>query len=86
MPLAQLHYHIIIVWQEHCLEKRVSKDFKRHQAMHTPSFCKEITNMLDWGCGAHNRGHQTTNWKHKCSCQKNMTKTYRGKIKLFIDY
>ena len=30
MSLAEMHSHILKVWQEHCLEKRVSKDFKRH--------------------------------------------------------
>ena len=26
--------------------------------------------MIDWGCGAHNRGHQSSKWKHPCSCKK----------------
>ena len=30
MSLAQLHAYILETWQEHCLERRVSKDFKRH--------------------------------------------------------
>ena len=44
-------------WQEHFLSKRVEKDFKWHQDMFTPSFCKNVAQMPDWGCGAHNRGH-----------------------------
>ena len=42
LSLAQLHGHILETWQEHCMEKRVSKDFKRHQDMYTPSFCKNV--------------------------------------------
>ena len=28
--IAQLHHHIKETWQEHCMEKRIDKDFKRH--------------------------------------------------------
>ena len=30
LSIAHLHHHILATWQEHCLEKQVSKDFKRH--------------------------------------------------------
>ena len=43
LSLAQLHSYILETWQEHCLEKRVSNDFKRHQSMYSPSFCKNVT-------------------------------------------
>jgi len=64
MSLAQLHAFIIQVWQEHCLEKRVSKDFKRFDSMFTGPFCKNLAKMPNYGCGSHNRGHQS----EKCSC------------------
>ena len=64
LSIAQLHHHIKETWQEHCLEKRIDKDFKRHQNMYTPSFCKKVAQMPDWGCGAHNRGHLN----QKCQC------------------
>ena len=47
MSLAQLHAYILETWQEHCLEHRVSKDFKRHHGMYSASFCKEVTCMPD---------------------------------------
>ena len=64
ISIAQLHHHILETWQEHCLEKRVSKDFKRHQNMFTPSFCKNVAQMPDWGCGEHNRGHLQSSCKY----------------------
>ena len=70
LSLAQLHSYILDTWQEHCLEKRVSKDFKRHQSMYSPSFCKNVAKMPDWGYGAHNRGHLVDNYK----CQINKEK------------
>ena len=30
LSIAQLHQYIMETWQEHCLSKRVEKDFKRH--------------------------------------------------------
>ena len=30
MTLVEMHSCILKVWQEHCLEKRASKDFKLH--------------------------------------------------------
>ena len=57
LSIAQLHHHIKETWQEHCLAKRIDKDFKRHQNMYTPLFCKKVAELPDWGCGAHNRGH-----------------------------
>ena len=64
LSIAQLHQYIMDTWQEHCLSKRVEKDFKRHQDMFTPSFCKNVAQMPDWGCGAHNRGHLQSS----CTC------------------
>ena len=61
LSLTQLHGYILETWQEHCLEKRVSKDFKRHQSMYSPSFCKNVSKMPDWRCGAHNQGHLADN-------------------------
>ena len=46
LSLAQLHGHILETWQEHCLEKRVSKEFKHHQSMYSSSFCKNVAKML----------------------------------------
>jgi hypothetical protein len=40
LSLSQLHAHIIQVWEEHCLEKRVSKYFKRHSSMFFLDFSK----------------------------------------------
>ena len=53
-------------WQEHCLEKRVAKDFKWHSSMFSPGFCKDVAKMPDWGCGAHDRGHFG---RDSCSCK-----------------
>ena len=47
LSLAQLHSYILETWQEHCLEKRVSKDFKHHQSMYSPSFCKNVARIRD---------------------------------------
>ena len=63
MSLAQLHAYILETWQEHCLERRVSKDFKRHQGMYSASFCKDVAQIPYWGCGAHNRGHLHESYK-----------------------
>ena len=63
LSIAQLHQYIMDTWQEHCLSKRVEKDFKRHQDMFTPSFCKNVAQMPDWGRGAHNRGHLQSAYK-----------------------
>jgi hypothetical protein len=52
LSLAQLHAYIIQVWEEYCLEKRVSKDCKRHASMYSHGFCKFVVGMPDWGCGA----------------------------------
>ena len=70
LSLAQLHSYILETWQEHCLEKRVSKDFKRHQSMYSSSFCKNLAKMPDWGCGAYNRGHLADS----CKCHKSKQK------------
>ena len=67
---AQLHSYILETWQEHFLEKRVSKDFKRHQSMYSPSFCKNVAKIIDWGCGAHNQGHLADSYKCHKSKQK----------------
>ena len=48
------------------LGNRVSKGFKRHQGMYFASFCKDVARMLDWGCGAHNRGHL----HESCKCKR----------------
>ena len=66
MSLAQLHAYILETWQEHCLERRVNKYFKRHQGMYSTSFCKDVERMHDWGCGAHNRFHL----HEPCKCKK----------------
>ena len=63
LSIAQLHQCIMETWQEHCLSKRVEKDFKRHQDMFTPSFCKNNPQMPDWGCDAHNHGHLQSSCK-----------------------
>ena len=34
--------------------------------MITPSFCKNVAQMPDWGCGAHNRGRLQS----RCKCHK----------------
>ena len=57
LSLAQLHAYIMETWQEHCLEKRVSKNFIRHQSMYILQDFVKTAKMLDWGCGVHNRGH-----------------------------
>ena len=73
LSLAQLHNHILETWQEHCLEKRVTKDFKRNQSMFSPSFCKNVAKLPEWGCGAHARGHL----QDSCKCQhKNKKKGF----------
>ena len=54
LSIAQLHQYIMETWQEHCLARRVEKEFKRHQDMFTPSFCKNVAQLRDWGCGADN--------------------------------
>ena len=45
LSLAQLHGFIMETCQEHCLEKRVGKDFKRHSSMFSPSFCEDVAKM-----------------------------------------
>ena len=72
LSLAQLHNHIVETWQEHCLAKRVDKDFKRHQSMFSPSFCKNVARLPEWGCGAHGRGHL----KDSCHCKKKKPKGF----------
>ena len=72
LSIAQLHAYIMETWQEHCLEKRVEKDFKRHQDMFTPSFCKNVAQMPDWGCGSHNRGHLQSS----CKCNHKKKKGF----------
>ena len=66
ISLAELHNNILDTWQEHCLEKRVSKDFKRHQNMYSSYLCKNVVKVLHWGCGAYNRGHL----EQDCKCHK----------------
>jgi hypothetical protein len=66
---AMVDKHIKRVIQEHCLEKRVSKDFKQFEHMFTPSLCRDIGKMPKWGYGAHNRGHQCIH-SSKCHCQR----------------
>lgn len=67
ISLAQLHAFIVKTWQEHCLEKRVSRDFKRHQSMYSHSFCKDVAKIANWVCGAYNRGYLG---KESCHCNK----------------
>ena len=43
------------------------KYFKRLSSMFSPCFCKDVTKMLDYGCGYHNRGHFG---RDSCSCKK----------------
>jgi len=76
MSLAQLHAYIIQVWQEHFLEKRVSKYFKRFDLVFTTSFCKNLAKMPDYGCGAHNRDHQSGG----CSCHKKHSKQHKYEV------
>lgn len=73
LSLSQLHRSIMETWQEHCLEKRVVKDFKRHSSMFSPDFCKDVAKMPDWRCGAHNRGHFGCD---SCSCKKTKQPKY----------
>ena len=45
MSLVMADWHIKQVIQEHSLEKRVSKKFKRFDNMFTPSLCKHVGDM-----------------------------------------
>ena len=38
--------------------------------MFSPSFCKKVAQMPDWGCGAHNRGHLQSH----CTCSSKKKK------------
>lgn len=82
LSLAQLHAYIMEVWEEHCLEKRVSKDFKRHTSMFSPGFCKSFVGIPDQGCGAHNRGHLR---KNNCSCKKKKKHFYTSLAIFHLD-
>ena len=73
LSLAQLHGFIMETWQEHCLEKRVARDFKRHSSMFSPGFCKDVAKMPYWRCGAHNRGHFG---RDSCSCKNKKQPKY----------
>ena len=46
LSLAQLHGFIMETWQEHCLEKRVAKYFKRHSSMFSLGFCKDVASQI----------------------------------------
>lgn len=85
MSLTQMHSHIIKVWQEHYLEKWVSKYFKQHQGVYTPSFCKNITEMNDWECGEYNQEHQSIKGKHLCSCKSKKKKFYSAPDHFVVD-
>jgi hypothetical protein len=53
--------------------------------MYTSSFCKDISEMLDWECGSYNRGHTSTNWKHTCSYQKHKKNYYTAPDRFALD-
>ena len=57
LSLGQLHGFIMETWQEHCLEKRVAKDFNWYSSMFFPGFCKDVAKIPNWCCGAQYRGH-----------------------------
>ena len=68
--------------KEHCLEKRVAKYFKWHSSMFSPGFCKDVAKMLDWGCGAHNKGHFG---RDSCSCIKKKHPKYSSAPRFHLD-
>jgi hypothetical protein len=47
MSLEMVDHHIKIVIQEHCLEKRVTKYFKRFDNMFTSYLFKDVGQMLE---------------------------------------
>ena len=77
-------HHIKIVIQEHCLEKRVTKDFKRFDNMFTSSLYKDVGQMPEWRCGAHNQAHRSE--KTHCSCKSKGKKFHYFRFRVNHDH
>jgi len=78
MSLAMTGHDIKIVIQEHCLEKRVTKYFKRFDNMFTSSLCKDVVHIKKWGCRAHNQAHQFEKTLCYCKSKGNKFHSFRS--------
>jgi hypothetical protein len=80
MSLTMAYHHIKIVIQEHCLAKKVTKDFKRFDNMFISYLCKDVGQMPEWGCGAHNRAHQSEKTHYSCKSKGNKFHSLRSRF------
>jgi hypothetical protein len=84
MSLAMVDHHIKIIIQEHCMEKGVTKYFKRYDNIFTSSLCKDVGHIPEWGCGAHNRAHDSKNIH--CCCKSKGKKFHSFRSRFNLDY